>query len=255
MVNVREKKVVYSCITGGYDKLPQGKPAEGFDYICFVDRETMASNEDVINASRGVIFREITLTEVSPQDANRYYKMRPHEVLREYDESLYVDGNIRLRGNPFKLFVDVPPDKSVALYSQPHRDCVYQELDELVRVGIARGSDAASLKRCMRTLGLPANSGLFEANIIFRRHNDPECTVLMDMWWKLWQRALLKRDQPLLALVDFVTDKKVTYSLGYSKLHENINPFFFYQGRVFKKSRFKRLIRRFVSEIQLYRRN
>jgi hypothetical protein len=248
------KKVIYTCITENYDKVPLVKPPEGFDYICFLDRATMQANHNEITNSSGVIFSEITIGSMSPQDANRYYKMRPHDFLSQYDESIYIDGNIRVRGSPFELFNSVPPVKSVALYSQPHRNCAYLEMDELVRVGIARGSDAANLKNSMRTLGLPANSGLFEANIIFRRHNDPQCVLLMEMWWKLWQTGSIKRDQPLLAFLDFLTDKKVTHRLGYSKLRENTNPFFFYQGRVFKKNRLRRLIRRIRSEIHLYRR-
>jgi hypothetical protein len=246
------KRVVYTCITKNYDKLSLIKPTGNFDFICFVDSETLAKNCDLLKDVTDIEFRKVHLSD-SPQEINRILKIRPHEFIGDYDESIYIDGNIRIKNDPFLLSAHIPEDKSVALYDQPHRDCAFQEIDELVRVGIAKSTDAKMLKSSIRTLGLPDNYGLFEANIIFRRHNDIECRFLMDIWWSLWENASLKRDQPLLAFANFLTNKSIIHSLGYSNLLSGMNPYFYYEGRLTKKNRVTRSFRRLASEILFYK--
>lgn len=246
------KKVVYTCITGNYDSIPVSKPVGDFDFICFVDDETFSKNKLLIESLTEVKFRLVPAVG-SPQEVNRILKIRPHEFLVEYEESFYIDGNLRLKSDPFSLEKEIPGNKSVALYLQPHRNCAYKEIDELVRVGIAKGSDAEKLKLNMKMLGLPYENGLFEANIIYRRHHDSACIRLMKIWWDLWERSLIKRDQPYLALANFFTNMELIHPLGYSNLNLDENNFFFYEGRIVRKNKFKRLFRRIISEIFLYK--
>jgi hypothetical protein len=246
------KNVVYTCITGNYDEIPTVKPFGNFDFICFLDSETFEANRFVIEKSNDVQYRLVPISGV-PQDVNRTLKMQPQDFLGEYDLSLYIDGNIRLRSNPFMIEGEIPSNMPIALYLQPHRDCVFREVDELVRVGIAKGTAALNLKIAMKTFGMKEHYGLHEANIIFRRHNDSNCVSMMHMWSQLWSRAQVKRDQPLLAFINFLTKKKFIYDLGYSGLLDNTNPYFFYQGRIVKKGRAKRFARRIISELFLYR--
>lgn len=247
------KKVIYTCITGNYDALPRHKPGPCCDFICFLDAETIDRNRSLIENTTEVEFREAPVAG-SPQEVNRILKIRPHEFLSEYDESFYIDGNIRLHSNPFPLADEVPEAKPVALYLQPDRDCAFREIDELVRVGIAKGTDAKRLKSGMRALGMKSGYGLFEANIIFRRHNDPACIVLMEIWWNLWVSAIVKRDQPYLAFANHLTAGSCIHTFGYSGLRKGENPFFFYEGRLTTKGRLSRLRRRIASELTLYRR-
>jgi hypothetical protein len=100
---------------------------------------------------------------------------------------------------------------------------------------------------------MPKNNGLFEANIILRRHTDDRCISLMKMWWTLWENALIKRDQPYLGFINFLTNNSIIYSLGYSYMLTDKNNYFFYAGRINKKNRVPRLIKRIRSELGLYR--
>lgn len=252
-MHIPKRRVVYTCITNNYDEIPRHKPKGDFDFICFLDDETLIRNEDLIKVTTEVQYRRAPKL-CSPQDINRFIKIRPDNVLGDYDESIYIDGNVRIREDPFALFQKIPAVTPVALYLQPDRNCAYRELDELVRVGVAKGSAAKRLKSAMKSLGMKNDSGLFEANIIFRSHNDPTCKVLMQIWWNLWKSTVIKRDQPLLAFANHLTANAIIHPLGYSNLRVGNNPFFYYEGRLHKKSRIPRLARRIFSELTLYQR-
>jgi hypothetical protein len=252
-MQIQKKRVVYTCIINNYDEIPRHKPKGNYDYICFLDDETLIQNEALIKVTTEIQYRKAPKLS-SPQDTNRFIKMRPDIVFDDYDESIYIDGNIRLRDDPFALFDKIPAFTPIALYLQPDRNCAYREIDELVRVGIAKGSDAKRLKLAMKSLGMKSDSGLFEANIIFRLHNDPTCKILMQIWWNLWKSTIIKRDQPLLAFANHLTESAIIHKLGYSELRSDNNKFFYYEGRIQKKSRILRLARRIVSELSLYQR-
>jgi hypothetical protein len=246
-----KRRVVYTCITNNYDEIPRNKPKGDYDFICFLDDETWIRNENLINSIAEVEFRKAPKL-FSPQDVNRFVKISPGNFLGDYDESIYIDGNVRLRQDPFAIFDKIPVVTPVAMYLQPDRNCAYRELDELVRVGLAKGSDAKRVKSAMKSLGMKSYSGLFEANIIFRLHNDPACKVLMQIWWNLWMSSIIKRDQPLLAFANHLTANAIIHSLGYSDLRTGNNAYFHYEGRIHKKSRLPRLARRIVSELAMY---
>lgn len=249
---MKNTNVVYTCITNNYDKLICQKPDGNFDYVIFLDEQTFHANPDIADQYKDIQFKLVDRI-MSGIDINRFYKINPHLVLPEYENSVYIDGNISLKQNPFNLTPNLH-DSCIQLYSQPDRNCAYAELDELVRVGLVYGPDAYSLKKSFRTLGLPHNSGLFEANIIYRSHHEEACKTLMMMWWRLWCNATVKRDQPLLALLNFLSDGKYITSIGKSYLRDNSNTYFEYGTRVHIKRRIPRLIRRVRSEMTLYRR-
>ena len=247
------KIVVYTVITDNYDEVPLTKPSGNFDFFCYLDANTLSSQKDKIQKSEGITYRLIDADRGSV-DLNRYYKMLPHEILKEYEFSIYIDGNIRLKADPQSLCNMLGEDHSIALYDQPDRACAYLELDELVRVGLASGRSASKLKQAFRTLGLPQQNGLYEANVIVRKHNCPECIRFMEMWWKFWQSPVVKRDQPLLAFCNYLLGNDEILSIGKSKIRTGENQFYVYGGRIWKKKRLPRFLRRCMSEMTLYRR-
>lgn len=86
------KKCIYTCIIGMYDFLIQpGHVNEDFDYICFTNQ----------------IIKDPGVWEIRPlpdvddlEDLNlinRYVKMHPHILLKEYDLTIYIDGNVYIQ--------------------------------------------------------------------------------------------------------------------------------------------------------------
>ena len=92
--NINNKKVVYTCITNDYDILNEPKYISlGFDYICFTDNSSLKSDVWQI---RPLPKETEGLSEVKKQ---RFIKINPHLYLKEYDISIWVDGNVELKGD------------------------------------------------------------------------------------------------------------------------------------------------------------
>ena len=174
------KKVVYTCITGGYDNLMEPKfVTPGFDYVCFTD--------DVENTYSNVWkIRPIPeeLHNLSNVKKQRMVKINPHKYLSEYDESIWVDGSMMVIGDMNKFINEYCTDKSVSVLFREHpaRKCIYDEADTCLRM---RKDTPESIKSQMdryRKEGFPRKYGLVESNMIYRRHNDPYCIKLMETW-------------------------------------------------------------------------
>jgi len=92
------KIVCYTCITGNYDRLldPLVVPSN-IDFICFTDNWHQFSNVWQIRSVPK------DLNELSNVKRQRIVKICPHRYLSEYDISIWVDGNICIKGNLNKL--------------------------------------------------------------------------------------------------------------------------------------------------------
>lgn len=191
------RKVIYTCIIGGYDTLMQPLVLDdSFDYVCFVER-TSGSME-----RQGVWqLRPLPVSTSSSQLDSRYPKMHPHLLLPEYDYSLWIDGNILIKDGTIYEAFDVAA-RSGAIYagvSHPARDCVYEEARKCRDMRYITYPDLARIWLTYAWHGIPRHAGLLENNIIFREHNNPAIISLDEMWW---QRVLhfCRRDQLSLGL-------------------------------------------------------
>ena len=92
---MKNNKVIYTAIFGRYDTLiePTYLP-EGWDLVCFTDTDFESETWEIRNVKG--IFKDST------RDA-RKYKVLPHRWFKEYDYSLWVDGNFLIRGDVGEL--------------------------------------------------------------------------------------------------------------------------------------------------------
>lgn len=184
------KRVIYTCIVGGYDKLRQPEVLDkDFDYICFTD--AAVSGQDGAWQLRPIPFVCEDRTRLS-----RYVKLMPHKVLGDYDESLWLDANITIKGQGIYDAVRRVSSAGSLIAQVPHlgRDCVYEEIAACykdLRIGFR---EARRTRRHLLSEGFPRHSGLMENNLIFRRHNDPSIVRLSEAWWEEYGRYS-RRDQ------------------------------------------------------------
>jgi hypothetical protein len=180
MASEKRSRVVYTAMFGGYDFVAPVDPTWSCDFICFTD------NSDFIGSGWTIV--SVELNGVPPNIANRRYKILPHAYLAEYEQSLYIDGNIRLVRDPLVLF-DKYLTHGPALAALPHpkRNCVYQEAAAILEGRLLDREGNGRLRALIdryAQLGLPAASGLTENGVLLRRHHDPFLQSIMEEWWE-----------------------------------------------------------------------
>ena len=178
--NEKNKKVIYTCITGGYDSLIEPTFITGdFDYICFTDNNDLKSDAWII---KPLPSETEEFTNVKKQ---RYVKINPHLLLKEYDLSIWVDGNVEVKGDLNDLISKkIKNEDNICVPAHPQRKCIYDE----ERVVLAmkkdvKGNTSPQINRYKKE-GFPKNYGLLQSNILIRRHNSPDCIKLMEDWFE-----------------------------------------------------------------------
>ena len=173
------KKVIYTCICGPYDRLrdPQFVDSE-CDYICFTDQKFMTDKWII----RPIPDELKDLTSVKRQ---RAVKLLPHKYLPQYDLSVWVDANIDIKASVFK-YVDEhkEPGKYLLVGEHPMRKCLYDEEKEVVKLKKDVPEITSKQMEKYRSLGMPEKFGLPQTCILIRWHNDPTCIKFDEAWWQ-----------------------------------------------------------------------
>lgn len=170
------KYVVYTVITNGYDNLIEPAFAQdGIDYICFTDSKDLKGDIWQI--------REIPeWTKNIPQNKRqRMLKVLPHLLFPEYEMSLYIDGNVKIRGDVKNIF-EILEEHIISIPKHPQRNCLYREAIAVMKMSKDVPENVMPQVERYLAENFPTDNGLFETNIVFRKHDTPECKRLMDRW-------------------------------------------------------------------------
>jgi len=110
------KYVVYTSVFGKYDKFPYIEKEEGIDYILFTPEEIKSDNMwNVIKVDR----------EFKDDSKNsRIYKLLPHLFLSSYEQSCWVDADLKFE---FKLLNLFKSFKYFLCFCHPNKVLTYQE--------------------------------------------------------------------------------------------------------------------------------
>lgn len=182
----KEKKVckeikiaVYCCITGKYDNVIEPLIREkNIDYIMFTDQIVPKDS----------IWEKVDITELpeyeqlSSVELNRRIKMIPYDYLKEYDYTVYVDGNIQVVYGIRKIIEDMN-GAPLGIHYHPTRDCIYDEGVSVVHYNKANPADVWQQLKQYEKEGFPAHYGMTENSIIVRKCNDLCTEKLMREWW------------------------------------------------------------------------
>jgi hypothetical protein len=178
--NEMNKNVIYTCIIGEYDDIIEPSfITPGFDYICFTDNTNLESS---IWDIRPIPEHEIlsTLPKVKRQ---RFIKIRPDIFLKEYELSIWVDGNVVIRGdlNEF-LSPVIEEDCSVYVPKHPSRSCIYAESKVVLAMKKDVCDNVNPQMERYKNECFPEGYGLLQSNILVRKHNSEDCIKLMKEW-------------------------------------------------------------------------
>lgn len=181
---------VYTTITQGYDDLRQPTYHEpGYDYICFC-------NELPIGYCGIWEIRHFDTRGFNSKMSSRIPKMMPHELLTEYEHSLYIDANVDIVDDFIFRSIDSLIERQVLVGHLDHvqRNCMYLEIDFCMLNGYDSFLPLARMYWKLLKEKYPYGTGLFENNVIFRRHNDIKVIEANRIWWDCYCRYS-KRDQ------------------------------------------------------------
>jgi len=192
------KGVIYTAIFGDYDHLcePEFRP-EGWNFVCFTDNQNLTSETwDV---------RVVDAPHQDPTRSARMYKVLPHHFVNEYETSIWVDGNIVVRGDVNDLVETYLRESNIAIFDHEYtkwdsRDCLYEEAEMLIDLTESgrRHKDDPGVMRAQieryRAEGYPEHNGLISSMELVRRHNEEEVVDLMEGWWEEISNGS-KRDQ------------------------------------------------------------
>lgn len=181
-----EKFCVYTVITGGYDKLLPIPHDEKCDFICFSDQ--------TIPDTKGWKVIKINNKKLDAISLSRHIKIMPHQYLDNYDFSLYIDGNIQIISNLSLLLSTIHEDTPIAIFKHLFRQNIYDEGEACIQQGkVAKVVMEKQLQKYKDDKTFIQND-MYEANVLFRHHKDPNTIKLMEYWWNEFVNHS-KRDQ------------------------------------------------------------
>lgn len=172
------KRVVYTAIFGGYDNLIEPRKVDpSIDYVCFTD------NAELSSAVWRIICLNSCMNDIDNAKLNRQYKFLPHVYFPDYDESLYIDGNIEIVSNNLsKAFEYALSNSDISIPKHTDRDCIYEEAEACIKLGKGEPKKINKQILLYESKNYPKHNGLFENNVIFRRHNKDSIVKLMEQW-------------------------------------------------------------------------
>ena len=170
---------------------------------------------DTVKAQKNSKWKIVDITEfagalegLSNTEKNRYFKMHPDKVFKNYKYSIYIDGNVKVITDLTEM-VNKIGSCGVAIHKHGKRDCVYDEVNTILAMKKDTKENLEKHIEFLKKIGFPKHYGLLECNIIAREHFNPTCQKLMDMWWQDFM-TLSKRDQMSLPSVLFRNDIPVS---------------------------------------------
>lgn len=157
---MKNKIVVYSFCYGDVIKFPKIKFNDSnITWIMFSDKKGIPSNGwTVVNPDFLSKFEYVW-------DKNKYIKWNPFSLfVGKYDYSLYMDAKVDLVENPNDIISRLKYDMryGFALFKHFCRNCVYDEIEELLKVHRGNEKNILKFKKQLIAENFPHNIGLPE---------------------------------------------------------------------------------------------
>ncbi|WP_052521511.1 hypothetical protein [Agreia bicolorata] len=129
------KRAVYTALLGGYERLNDQAVAEesGIPFICFTDDPELKSDTWEIR----LVDPLLPLDMVRSQ---RDLKIRGHDSLSEFSETLYIDNSVALKRSASDILDDWLDGSDFTVAHHSYRDRVIDEFDEVVALGYDDGA-------------------------------------------------------------------------------------------------------------------
>ena len=171
--------VIYSAIIGKYDIPLQPSVVDNrFEYVLF---------SNYLPEGKMGVWQIKRVDYVNPIQTKiaRYVKTHPESLLQQYEASLWLDANIRIKDQcVYDRFIELV-EKKVAVASVKHVlcDCVYEEMFNVLDFRYESEKTVVDWGHYLRKLDYPKHDGLIETGILFRLHSRDDVKALDALWW------------------------------------------------------------------------
>lgn len=158
------RRVIYTAILADSDILNTPLYVDkSCDYICFTDSAELQSK----------FWRIVRIKPAA--GANRYMvakaiKVLGADILNAFDESIWMDGSVLLKRNPWLLIDSQFGNCDFAFMKHPDRNCVFEEIEACAVQGKDSRSNLELVRSRLVEAGYPQNNGLISGGFIYRRH-------------------------------------------------------------------------------------
>lgn len=216
------KNVLYTAIIGNYDELKLApNHITGWDYICFTD------NNNLILNNKGWDIRIIENTKDNRRTARRL-KILCFEYLKNYDLSVWIDGNIQLKVTP-DILIKKYGSRFTTLKHR-RRDCIYKEANAVIKYGKGNANIVTNQILKYKNENFPKGYGLAATRFLIRENNI-RLNSFMKLWWNEVKNGSF-RDQLSFNYVcwktgihpEYIEDNKIIKIYG-RKFNHNIREF------------------------------
>ena len=200
-IDIKKRIAVFTCITGGYDKLTKPLVIEKrCDYFLITDVPEDVKIENDEYYTRIPVSKVVPKILNTPKAKNRFCKSHGFEIFRDYDYSMYIDGNLQIIERMEEL-VNKTGKYGIALHRFPYGEDVYEHAMSLaIRLRIKKEDVCHEMKRLSQE-GFPNNYGFPECGVIICEHSNEIGKKVLCEWNDYYNNALAKRDQLYLAYI------------------------------------------------------
>ena len=191
------KIVVYTCITGNYDEIEEPLVIEnGCDYFLYTNNKELKS--DIWRIKK--IPDEIQKINDNAK-INRYIKMHPKELFKDYDYAIYIDGNIRLISTISSFINKINCKTGLAIHRHSSNNCIFKEIKTCRAYGKGKYKNLKRQANRYKKEGFPINYGMLECNVLVSDLNNNKSIVILNEWWNEYLKSESMRDQIALPYV------------------------------------------------------
>lgn len=204
-----KKCAIYSAIVGGYDEILQPVFVDNrFDFILFTNEISVP--QVGIWKIRKIEYHNSDNTRIC-----RYVKTHPETLLAEYDSSVWIDSNIQIRTNYLYDTICKMEDSSTLISSMwhPTRDCIFDEAFAIMNMQLEHERTVVKWCHQLRREKYPRHNGLYETNVLYRKHNSRIIQEMDTLWWQCIERNS-RRDQLSINYVLWKKNIPCTYLFG-----------------------------------------
>lgn len=178
------KKVVYTIILGGYDKVKSIIKENGYDYFLITDNNSIKKIKN-INWTILDIPEKIKNLNISLVKKQRFIKLHPHLFFKKYDLSIYIDGTFIIKGNLDEFLLRIfSPNFYLYTFEHPTRNSIFKEIKACIMSKKEKKSMGQLIFKKYKQEKFPDNKGLIESCLLIRKHNEQECINIMNNWYE-----------------------------------------------------------------------